>query len=99
MIAYDGTSLYTNTEFSELIKAVDDALPQEVSCPRLEKIILKTYIDQILEILLANNYTTTFTTKLSEPPGARFHPPNSCPKIHHTRTKSKFMPVSEMKGT
>ena len=92
---------------NELIKAVDEALPQEVSCPRLEKTILKTNTVQILEILLTNNYITNFTTKLSEPPGAPSHHPkyvtygytkswNSCPKIHHTRTKSKFMPVSEM---
>ena len=48
---------------NELIKAVDEALPQEVSCPRLEKTILKTNTVQILEILLTNNYFT-FDNKL-----------------------------------
>ena len=41
---------------NELIKAVDEALPQEVSCPRLEKTILKTQIVQLLKILLTNKY-------------------------------------------
>ena len=71
LIAYDCTSLYTNIEFSELIKAVAEALQQEVSCPRLEKTILKTHIVQMLEILLTNSYTTNFITTLSEPPEAR----------------------------
>ena len=50
--------MYTNMEFNELIKAVDEALPPEVSCPGLEKTNLKTHIVQPLEILLANNYFT-----------------------------------------
>ena len=62
--------MYTNMEFD-----VDEILPQEVSCPRLEKTILKTHIVQILEIPPTINYTTNFTTKLSEPPGARSHHP------------------------
>ena len=48
---------------NELIKAVDEALPQEVSCPGFEKTILKAHIVQILEILLTNNYFT-FDNKL-----------------------------------
>ena len=48
--------MYTNMKFNELIKAVDEALPQEVSCPRLEKTILKTHIVQLLKILLTNKY-------------------------------------------
>ena len=65
-------------KFNELIKAVDEALPQEVSCPRLEKTMLNTYIVQLLE---SNSQTTTsylttnFTTKLSESPWARSHHP------------------------
>ena len=49
--------MYTKMEFNALIKAVDEALPQEVSCPGLEKTILKT---QLVEILLTNNYFTFY---------------------------------------
>ena len=55
LIAFDCTSRHTNMEFNELIKAVDEALPQ-VSCHGLEKTMLKTHIVQLLEILLTNNY-------------------------------------------
>ena len=50
-------------EFNELIKAVDEALPQQVNCPGLEKTTLKTHIVQLLEILLTNNHFT-FDNKL-----------------------------------
>ena len=99
----------TNIELNELIKAVDEALPHEVSGPRLEKQSCKhtqsSYWDysQTTTSLL----TTNFTTKLFGPPWARSHHLkyvtygytkcwNSCPKTHHTRTKSKLVPVSWM---
>ena len=52
--------MYVNMEFNELIKAVSEALPQEVSCSGLEKTILKTHIVQLVEILLTNNYFTFY---------------------------------------
>ena len=113
LIAYECTSLYINLEFNELIKAVDEALPQEVSWPKLDKSMLKTHVVQLLQSYsqtTASYSTTNFTTKLSEPPWARSHYPkyvtygftkswNSRPKTHHTRTKSALMPVSEIIGT
>ena len=59
--------MYTNMEFDESIKAVDEALPQEVSCPGFETTILKTRIVQLLEILLTNKYFT-FDNKLYHQP-------------------------------
>ena len=58
LTAYDCTSVYTNMEFNEPIIAVAEALTQ-VSCPGLEKTILKTRIVQLLEILLTNNHCTS----------------------------------------
>ena len=97
-------------EFNALIKAVDEAFLQQISCPRLEKTMLKTHIVQLLEILLTNNYFI-FDNKLyhqiiGASLGAIPSPEicdirlyqilESCPKTNHTRTKSKLMPVSEM---
>ena len=50
----------TNMEFNELIKVVDEALPQEVSCSRLEKTMLKAHIVQLLE-----SYSQTTTSYLT----------------------------------
>ena len=62
LIAYDCTAMHTN----ELVKAVAQALPQEVSCPGLEKTILKTHITQLSEILLTNDYFTFWQQTLPQ---------------------------------
>lgn len=41
-MAYDCTSLYTNMEIHELIRAADEALPQLVTCPGLERTAQRT---------------------------------------------------------
>ena len=89
--------MYTNMEFNELIKAVDETLQKELSCPGLEKTILKTHVVHLLEIILSNNYFT-FDNKLyyqtMEALMGTIPSPeecdirlckfwNSCPIIHH----------------
>ena len=110
LIAYDCTSMYTNMEFNEPMKVVDDALPQKVSRPGLQKTILNTHEVQLLEILLTNNYFTfdnklyhqTVGVSMGVIPSPEicdirlYQILESCPKTNHTRTKSKLMPVSEM---
>ena len=56
LVAYDCTSTYTNMEFNELKQAVNDVLPQVVSCQGLNNTIQKHQVVRLVETLLTNNY-------------------------------------------
>ena len=56
LVAYDCTSMYTNMEFSELKQAVNDVLPQVVSCQGLNNTVQKHHVVRLVETLLTNNY-------------------------------------------
>ena len=57
LVAYDCTSMYTNMEFNELKQAVNDVLPQVVSCQGLNNTVQKHHVVQLVETLLTNNYS------------------------------------------
>jgi len=50
------TSMYTNMEFNELKQAVNDVLPQVVSCQGLNNTVQKHHVVRLVETLLTNNY-------------------------------------------
>ena len=56
LVAYDCTSMYTNMEFNELKQAVNDVLPQVVSCQRLNNTVQTHHVVRLVETLLTNNY-------------------------------------------
>ena len=55
--------MYTNMEFNELKQAVNDVLPQVVSCPGLNNTVQKHHPVQLVEIPLTNDYFS-FNDKL-----------------------------------
>ena len=57
LVAYDCTSMYTSMEFNELKQAVNDVLPQVVSCQGLNNTVQKHHVVQLVETLLTNNYS------------------------------------------
>ena len=49
LVAYDCTSTYTNMEFNELKQAVNDVLPQVVSCQGLNNTVQKHQVVRLVE--------------------------------------------------
>ena len=56
LVAHACTSMYTNIEFNELKQAVNDVLPQVVSCQGLNNTVQKHHVVRLVETLLTNNY-------------------------------------------
>ena len=48
--------MYTNMEFNELKQAVNEVLPQVVSCQGLNNTVQKHHVVRLVETLLTNNY-------------------------------------------